>query len=90
MMVSNEDPKDGGISSPNSSTATSATSTTGGVRVADAKLISLITSQLRSNFLFMSLDDDAIAEVARQFEIVEYEPGHVIVEQGNEKMCFDA
>lgn len=45
----------------------------------------LISSQLRSNMLFLSIDDATIAEIAGQFEIVQYEPGHVIVEQGKVK-----
>ncbi|KAL3799884.1 hypothetical protein ACHAW5_004396 [Stephanodiscus triporus] len=42
----------------------------------------LISSQLRSNMLFLSIDDATIAKIAGHFEIVQYEPGHVIVEQG--------
>ena len=51
-----------------------------------------IVTQLRSNFLFMSLNDDShidddpdttlLQEIAAQFEIVEYDPGQVIMEQG--------
>jgi hypothetical protein len=68
------------------------------------KLLSWIVLHLRSNFLFMSLNDDpdtdttssledichddrdkdtsSLEEIARQFEIVEYDPGQIIVEQG--------
>ena len=52
------------------------------------QLLSWIVSHLRSNFLFMSLNDDpdrdtsSLEEIAKQFEIVEYDPGQIIVEQG--------
>ena len=53
------------------------------------KLLSWIVLHLRSNFLFMSLNDDpdtdttsSLEEIASQFEIVDYDPGQIIVEQG--------
>ena len=41
-----------------------------------------IARQLRMNYLFMSLDDKDIFDLARQFEVVEYNVGEVIIEQG--------
>lgn len=41
-----------------------------------------IARQLRTNYLFMSLDDKDIFALARQFEVVEYNVGEVIIEQG--------
>ena len=58
----------------------------------DHDLSTWIVTQLQSNFLFMSLNDDShidddpdttlLQEIAAQFEIVEYDPGQVIMEQG--------
>ena len=41
-----------------------------------------IARQLRTNYLFMSLDDKDIFDLAGQFEVVEYNVGEVIIEQG--------
>ena len=41
-----------------------------------------IARQLRMNYLFMSLDDKDIFDLARQFEVVEYNVREVIIEQG--------
>ena len=58
----------------------------------DQHLNTWIVTQLQSNFLFMSLNEDShidddpdttlLQEIAAQFEIVEYDPGQIIVEQG--------
>jgi hypothetical protein len=58
----------------------------------DQHLNAWIVTQLQSNFLFMSLNEDShidddpdttlLQEIAAQFEIVEYDPGQIIVEQG--------
>jgi len=41
-----------------------------------------IARQLRTNYLFMSLDDKDIFDLARLFEAVEYNVGDVVIEQG--------
>ena len=41
-----------------------------------------IAKQLRTNYLFMSLDDKDIVDLARLFEAVEYNVGDVVIEQG--------
>ena len=53
----------------------------------DAKHVALITEQLRSNFLFLSIDDAQIIQLAQKFEVVEYEPGSAIIEQGKLHSC---
>ena len=47
----------------------------------DADVIALIATKLRSNFLFLSLDDDAVIRLACEFEPVEYGPGSAIIEE---------
>jgi hypothetical protein len=42
----------------------------------------LIAKQLRSNFLFLSLNHAQIVELAQNFEAVEYAPGTLVMEQG--------
>jgi len=49
----------------------------------DNDIVALIAKQLRSNFLFLSLDDTAIIESAKQFQVVTYAPGDVIIGQGS-------
>ena len=41
-----------------------------------------IRDRLRRNFMFVSLDDETISALVLQFEMVEYEPGETIIEQG--------
>ena len=41
-----------------------------------------IEKKLRSSYLFLSLDNDTISELAGEFEVVEYDPGAVIIEEG--------
>ena len=53
----------------------------------DAATIALIATKLRSNFLFLSLDDDAVIDLAQHFEEVEYDPGTTIIEQGSCYLC---
>lgn len=57
-------------------------STRNSVTLEDSGDIALIVKELGSNYLFFSLDDKAIVDIARQFELVEYEPGSTIIEQG--------
>lgn len=48
----------------------------------DSEIIALVAEQLRANFLFLSLEDAQIIELARKFELAEYGPGSTIIEQG--------
>jgi len=41
-----------------------------------------LARQLRKNYLFMSLDDKDIIDLARLFEVVKYNVGEVVIEQG--------
>jgi len=47
----------------------------------DIAFVALIATQLRTNFLFMSLKDDEIITLAHKFEIVSYNVGPTIIEQ---------
>ena len=49
--------------------------------------IALIVKDLESNYLFLSLDDEALVNIAQQFELVEYELGSTIIEQGNNSIA---
>lgn len=49
----------------------------------DAIMRALIAKQLRSNFLFLSLNHAQIVELAQNFEAVEYAPGTLVMEQGS-------
>jgi hypothetical protein len=50
----------------------------------DVGIKSHIARQLRTNFMFRKLNDEDISELASQFEVAEYDSGHVIIEQGKE------
>lgn len=73
-------------------TATAAAASPVPYNTNDQHLNTWIVTQLQSNFLFMSLNEDShidddpdttlLQEIAAQFEIVEYDPGQIIVEQG--------
>ena len=52
----------------------------------DDEIASWIASHLKTNFLFVSLNDATIQDIADKFEIVEYEAGVSIIEQG----CSDS
>lgn len=52
---------------------------------ADGAIVTLIATQLRTNFLFLSLDDDAIIALAHKFEIISYDVGATIIKQGEYK-----
>jgi len=41
-----------------------------------------IIGQLRTNFLFISLNDEELAKMAGRFETVDYDVGEAIVTQG--------
>ena len=56
----------------------------------DADVIALIATKLRSNFLFLSLDDDAVIRLACEFEPVEYGPGSAIIEEGECSMTLSS
>ena len=52
----------------------------------DDEIASWIADHLKTNFLFVSLNDATIQDIAEKFEIAEYEPGVSIIEQG----CSDS
>ena len=52
------------------------------VRRGSSSIETDIARQLRTNYLFMSLSDKDIFDLAGQFEVVEYNVGEVIIEQG--------
>ena len=49
----------------------------------DYDIITFISEQIRSNFLFQSCDHSTIVNLARQFIVCEYDPGFAIIEQGD-------
>lgn len=49
---------------------------------ADHAIVALVATQLRTNYLFMSLKDDEIIDLAHKFEIISYDVGATIIEQG--------
>ena len=52
----------------------------------DDEIASWIADHLKTNFLFVSLNDATIQDIAAKFEIAEYEAGVSIIEQG----CSDS
>ena len=52
------------------------------VRRGSSSIETDIARQLRTNYLFMSLSDKDIFDLARLFEAVEYNVGDVVIEQG--------
>jgi hypothetical protein len=86
------EPLGGEVMMKETATAVAAAATPVPYKTNDQQLNAWIVSQLQSNFLFMSLDEDShidddpdttlLQEIATEFEIVEYDPGQIIVEQG--------
>jgi len=52
----------------------------------DDEIASWVADHLKTNFLFVSLNDATIQDIAEKFEIAEYEAGVSIIEQG----CSDS